>query len=176
MEVKAFARNVRISPRKARLVIDLIRGLDVNEALAQLRFMSKAAVVPVTKLVRSAMANATHNFKLNAEDLYVKRITADAGPVLKRWRARAFGRAAPIRKRMAHLAVVLGQRSEAAPAGAQAAVVKSAAKAVLKGKAVGKAPAKSAAKLAPSLPRAASRGKSEGKAAARKPAKGKSKE
>jgi large subunit ribosomal protein L22 len=96
-----------MSPRKVRLVIDVIRGLGVNEARAQLHVMKKAAAEPVSKLLESAIANATHNFHLNGDEMYVKSITADGGPVLGRWRARAFGRAAPIRKRTTHIAITL---------------------------------------------------------------------
>lgn len=107
MEVKAYLRNLRIAPRKVRLVLGLICGLAVNDALAQLKFMRKQAALPVAKLIRSAMANAEHNFKLDPDALYIKKLVVDGGPVLDRWRARAFGRAAPIRKRMSHVTLVL---------------------------------------------------------------------
>lgn len=110
MEVKAKARYIRMSPRKVRLVIDVIRGLSVNDARAQLMVMKKAAAEPVRKLLESAIANAEHNFNLNADELYVKRIMADGGPTLGRWRARAFGRAAPIRKRTSHISIILEPR------------------------------------------------------------------
>ncbi len=129
MEVIAKARNIRISPRKVRLVIDLVRGMDVDKAAAQLSFMSKASARPVLKLMQSAMANAEHNFKLNKANLFIKSIVADGGPVMDRWRARAFGRAAPIRKRTSHITIVLAERPAAAPKGAAAAVVKPAPKA-----------------------------------------------
>lgn len=107
MEVRAYARHIRTSPRKIRLVIDAIRGKHVDAALTQLRFLNKGATLPVEKLLRSAIANAVHNFKLSPSSLHVKAITADGGPALKRWRARAMGRAAPILKRSAHISVVL---------------------------------------------------------------------
>lgn len=107
MEVNAKARYVRVSPRKVRLVIDVVRGMPVSRAVAQLSFMKKAAALPVLKLINSAAANAEHNFKLDPSSLYVKSIMADGGPVLHRWRARAMGRAAPIRKRMSHVSVTL---------------------------------------------------------------------
>ena len=110
MEVKATARYIHMSPRKVRLVIDVIRGLKVNEARSQLHVMKKAAAEPVMKLLNSAIANAEHNFSLNASELYVKQIFADGGPTLGRWRARAFGRAAPIRKRTTHIAIILDER------------------------------------------------------------------
>ncbi len=107
MEVKATARYIRMSPRKVRLVIDVIRGLGIQEARSQLRVMKKAASEPVLKLLESAVANATHNFQLDGKSMYIKSITADGGPVLGRWRARAFGRAAPIRKRTTHISITL---------------------------------------------------------------------
>jgi len=111
MEVKAKARYIRMSPKKVRLVVDVIRGMKVDEALHQLRFINKAAAEPVRKLVESAIANAINNNNLDRSDLFIKRITADGGPVIHRWRPRAFGRAAPIRKRMSHIMVTLDQIS-----------------------------------------------------------------
>jgi large subunit ribosomal protein L22 len=110
MEVIAKAKNIRMSPRKVRLVIDVIRGMDVARAQTQLRFLKKAAALPVLKLLNSAVANAEHNFRLRKEDLHVKTITADGGPVIKRWTPKAFGRAAPIRKRTSHITLVLDER------------------------------------------------------------------
>ncbi len=107
MDVTAKARYIHMSPRKVRLVVDLVRGLTVAEADAQLSFFAKAAAKPVLKLLRSAVANAEHNFKLNRSDLRVKAATVDGGPTLKRFRPRAFGRAATIRKRTSHIAIVL---------------------------------------------------------------------
>jgi len=95
-----------------RLVIDAIRGLQVDEALTRLDFIPKAASEPVKKLLESAIANAEHNFKLKRADLFVKAVTADGGPMIKRWRPRAFGRAAPIRKRTSHIQIVLAPVSE----------------------------------------------------------------
>jgi large subunit ribosomal protein L22 len=124
MEVKAYARYIRMTPRKVRLVAALIRGMDVARAEAQLRFYRKAAARPVLKLLLSAVANAEHNFKIT-DGLYVKKITVDGGPALKRWRARAFGRAAGIKKRMSHINLVLDQRTvvNAAKGSVAAAVV-----------------------------------------------------
>ena len=107
MEVIAKARNIRMSARKVRLVAGLIRGMKAPQALSTLRFVTKAASAPVTKLVESAMANAEHNFHLNKELLTIKTITVDGGMPLKRWRARAMGRAAPILKHSCHINVVL---------------------------------------------------------------------
>lgn len=114
MDVHAFLRSLRISPRKVRLVIDAVRGKSVKDADIRLSLMNKGAALPVLKLLRSAIANAEHNFKLASESLYIKSITADGGPTLKRSRPRAFGRSAPIRKRTTHLSIVLGDRAELA--------------------------------------------------------------
>lgn len=110
MQVSAKARYIRMSPKKIRLVLDLIRGLDVEDALRQLQFTNKAAVGPITKLLNSAIANATNNFNLEKSNLFIKEIRADDGPTLKRWKPRAFGRATPIRKRMAHISIVLDEK------------------------------------------------------------------
>lgn len=112
MEVRAKAKFIRMSPRKLRLVIDLIRGLDVEEATSQLRFMAKAGAGPVLKLLNSCVANAVNNFKLKRENLYIKTVTVDGGPVLKRWQPRAFGRATPIRKRSSHILIILAEKIE----------------------------------------------------------------
>ena len=107
MDVHATLRHLRMSPRKVRLVIDAIRGLSVTEADIRLSFIKKGASLPVQKLLRSAMANAEHNFKLMRDHLSVKTITADGGPMLKRSQPRAFGRAFPIRKRTTHISIIL---------------------------------------------------------------------
>ena len=98
---------LRMSPRKVRLVADLIRGMKAGEADTRLRFVPKAAALPVRKLLASAVANAGHNFKLQKEGLVVKSIFVNQGPTVKRFRARAMGRAAPIRKRTSHITIVL---------------------------------------------------------------------
>ena len=113
MEVKASLRFLRMSPRKVRLVVDTVRGMSVASAETKLKFVPKLASEPVLKLLLSAVANATHNFHLQKEDLYVKTIVADGGPTLKRFRARAFGRAAPIRKRTTHITIVLAEKKDA---------------------------------------------------------------
>jgi large subunit ribosomal protein L22 len=109
MEVKATAKFVRISPRKARLVVDMIRGVEVNKALDQLMFMNKRASLPVGKLVKSAIANAVNNLELKRDNLYIKEIKVDEGPTLHRWMPRARGRATPIRKRTSHIKIVLAE-------------------------------------------------------------------
>lgn len=113
MEVKAHTRYLRMSSRKVRLVVDAIRGMAVEPALAQLTFMSRAAARPVKKLLESAIANAEHNFKLDREGLYVKAAMVNQGPTLKRWRPRAMGSAAPILKRTSHITLVLESKTGA---------------------------------------------------------------
>lgn len=110
MDVTAKLRYLRMSPRKVRRVVDLIRGMDVRQAQAQLQFLKPWAARPVLKLLNSAIANAENNFKLDPEGLYVKRIVADQGPTLKRFQPKAFGRADVIRKRTTHVIVVLGEK------------------------------------------------------------------
>lgn len=110
MEVKAKAKFIRLSPRKARLVINTVRGLDVEDALTKLAFLSKKAAQPVSKLIKSAIANAEHNAHLRKNNLYIKEVRADMGPMLKRMTPKAYGRAALIRKRMSHISVVLAER------------------------------------------------------------------
>ena len=109
-EVKAFARHIHVSPRKLRLVADLIRQTPVDTALEQLRFSSKNAALPLTKAINSAVANAVHNFNMNKEDLFVKAVTIDMGPVLKTYAPRAQGRAFVERQRTSHINVVLESR------------------------------------------------------------------
>ncbi|MFQ5679410.1 MAG: 50S ribosomal protein L22 [Gemmatimonadota bacterium] len=112
MRGRATARFVRMSARKVRLVVDQIRGRDVNEAYAILQFSKKAASEPVDKVLRSAVANAVYRADesgetLDVDELFVREAFVDEGPTLRRWRARAFGRATPIRKRSSHLTVVV---------------------------------------------------------------------
>lgn len=112
MEVQAKARYLRTSPRKIRYIIDVIRGMQVEQAQQQLSFSKKQAAEFVLKVLNSAIANARHNFHIeDTASLYIKHITADGGPILHRWRARAFGRAAPIRKRTTHITILLDTRN-----------------------------------------------------------------
>ncbi len=104
---KAYARYIRVSPRKLRIVIDLIRGKKVNQALLILKNINKRARVSVEKALRSALSNARRNPHVLHDDLFISRITADQGPTLKRFRAAAMGRATTIRKRTAHLSIEL---------------------------------------------------------------------
>ncbi len=115
MEAKAIARFVRQSPRKMRIITDLIRGQDVNEAYATLQFSDKKAATTIDKLLRSAVANAMYKAdeqgeRLDVDELYVKRAYVDEGPTYKRWRARAMGRASPIRKRTSHVTVIVDRK------------------------------------------------------------------
>jgi ribosomal protein L22 len=105
--VRAKARYVRVAPRKARLVADQVRGLPVDEARTLLAFSTRGAARDLTKLIDSAAANAEANHDLVADDLRVADIRVDEGPTLKRWRARARGRATRIDKKTSHLSVVL---------------------------------------------------------------------
>ena len=110
MEARAKLSHARISARKVKIVIDLIRGKDVNEALAILRFTPKAASPMVEKLVKSAIANAENNHNMDASKLYVAEIYANQGATMKRIRAATQGRANRIRKRTSHIEVVLKER------------------------------------------------------------------
>lgn len=111
MEITAKLNYLRIAPRKVRLVAGLLRGKSVSEAERELTFLAKRASLPLTKLLRSAIANATHNFNLQKNNLYISKITVDGGSPLKRIRPRAFGRAFPIRKRVSHITLVLSERN-----------------------------------------------------------------
>ena len=114
-EVRAIGRFIRIPPRKARLVMDMVRGKDINEALSVLRFTPKHAARVVEKVLRSAMANAQQNHGVKDIDfLFVKRAYADNGPTMKRFRQRAMGRATPIKKRTSHLTIVLEEKERRA--------------------------------------------------------------
>ena len=111
MEAKAVAKYIRISPVRVRDVINLIRGKNVNEALAILKFTPNRASVPVAKVVKSAAANAGHNYEMNEDDLFVFAAYVDQGPTLKRFRPRAYGRANVIRKRTSHITVVVKEKN-----------------------------------------------------------------
>lgn len=110
MEVKAKLRHYHVAPRKVRLIIDLIRGLDVEPALEQLQYKSKRSVPAMIKLLNSAIANAVNNFSLERNNLYIKESFVDQGPVLKRWRPRAHGRAGRILKKTSHITLILAER------------------------------------------------------------------
>jgi len=109
MEINAKAKYIRISPKKVRLVLDVVRGMKVAKASDTLKLMNKRAAKPVMKLIDSAIANAEHNFELVKDNLYIKEIRADEAPTLKRWMPRAHGRATTIRKRNSHINVILSE-------------------------------------------------------------------
>ena len=110
MEAKAIARHVRIAPRKVRLVVDLIRGKQVGEALAILAHTPKASSPVVEKVLKSAIANAENNLALDPNGLVVSQIFVDEGATLKRFRPRAMGRASRINKRTSHITVVVSEK------------------------------------------------------------------
>jgi large subunit ribosomal protein L22 len=110
MEAKAVAKYIRMSPQKVRLVVDLIRGKKVQEARNILLYTRKYSAGIISKVLKSAVANAAQNPNIDENTLYVKEIFVDQGPSLKRWRARAQGRAAGIKKRTSHITVVLDER------------------------------------------------------------------
>ena len=112
MEVKASLKHLRMSPRKARLVIDVIRKMPVTTALDQLKFINKKATDPIACLVNSAIANAVNTYSLEVDNLYIKEIRSDEGVMLKRWMPRAHGRATSIRKRGCHLNIILAEIKE----------------------------------------------------------------
>jgi ribosomal protein L22 len=111
--VRARARFLRVAPRKARLVADQVRGLPVEEARSQLQFSTRGAARDIAKLIDSAAANAEANHDLVADELRVADIRVDEGPVLRRWRARARGRATRVEKRTSHVSVALTPSEEA---------------------------------------------------------------
>ena len=118
-EVKAVARWVRMSPRKARLVTEHIRGRSVPEARTVLAFTPRAAAREIEKVLRSAVANAEANHNLDGDQLVVSAAYVDEGPVMKRWRARARGRAVRIRKPTCHITVLLAERAGPATSAAR---------------------------------------------------------
>ncbi|KRM61464.1 50S ribosomal protein L22 [Paucilactobacillus vaccinostercus DSM 20634] len=107
---KATAKTVRVSARKVRMVLDAIRGKNVVEALAILKFTPRGAASDVEKVLKSAVANAENNFDLDRESLYVSETFANEGPTLKRFRPRAKGSASPINKRTSHITVVVSEK------------------------------------------------------------------
>ncbi len=106
-QVIAYAKYVRMSPRKIRLVVDAIKKLKPTEALIYLKVINKRAVQPLTKVIKSAIANAENNEKIKAEDLTFAKILVEPGPTLKRWQPISRGVAHPINKRTSHIKVIL---------------------------------------------------------------------
>jgi large subunit ribosomal protein L22 len=111
VEARAVSKRVRLSPRKARLVADQIRGKDVEEALSILKFIPRRAAAAVAKTLRAAIANAENTQSVDVDRLYVKRVTVDEGGMWKRFIPRAMGRATRIRKRLSHITVVVDERN-----------------------------------------------------------------
>ncbi len=107
VEVRAKAKYVRIAPRKARLVMDHVRGKNVGDARALLKHTPRAAAGDIAKLLESAVANAENNFELDPDELRIARAFVDEGPTIKRFRPRALGRATPIKKRTSHMTITL---------------------------------------------------------------------
>jgi large subunit ribosomal protein L22 len=115
MQARAIARGVGMSPRKVRMVVDLIRGRDVNEAYSILKFSKRAATEPIEKTLRSAVANAQQKADvdgafLDVDDLIVREVYVNEGPTMKRWSPRAMGRATPIMKRTSHITIVVDRK------------------------------------------------------------------
>ena len=114
MKAHAQAKHVRQPPYKVRRVLDLVRGLPVDEARSVLEFTNRRSADTIKKVLDSAVANAEHNFALDADELFVAEAYADEGPTLKRWRPRARGRATRIRKRTSHITIVVADEEEVA--------------------------------------------------------------
>jgi large subunit ribosomal protein L22 len=110
--VRASSRYVRVAPRKARLIADQVRGLQIDRARALLQFSPRSAAQDIGKLIESAAANAENNHDLVADEMRVAEITVDEGPTLRRFRPRALGRATPINKRTSHIAVALSPEED----------------------------------------------------------------
>lgn len=110
MEAKAISRNLRLTPRKARLVAGLVRGKRVEDALNILKFTNKKAAPMIAKTIKSAAANAENNYDMNVDNLVVSTIMVDAGPLIKRLNPRAMGRADIIHKKISHITVVVSEK------------------------------------------------------------------
>lgn len=110
MEARAQAKMIRVSPQKARLVVDLVRGKQVKEALGILEYTNKSATPAIIKVVKSAAANVVFNEGADEENLYIKEIFVDEGPTLKRFRAKAKGSGTQILKRTSHITCVVAER------------------------------------------------------------------
>ena len=110
MEVKAHLNHLRISSRKVRLVVDLVRRMEIKEAKVQLKFINKKSSELLLKLLNSAIANAKNNFNLDENKLYISKIIVSDGKILKRWRPRAMGRSARINKRTSNVTITLDEK------------------------------------------------------------------
>ena len=164
MDAKAKLSYLHIAPRKVRLVASLLKGMDVRRAELELRNLSKAASIPLGKLLKSAIQNAVHDLQHDASRLYIKKITVDGGPMMKRMMPRAFGRGATIRKRMSHVSLVLGIRGGegdvvAKAKSAQAPMVREAEWEDVKGEARASRPSRDTSAAVPSQKKAGGFGK-----------------
>jgi large subunit ribosomal protein L22 len=110
VDVTAKGMQIRVSPRKMRLVVDLVRGRDVNEALGILQFTPNKSAVEIARTIKSAQASAEHNYDMDPDDLYIKHIYADDGPTYKRWKPRARGRVNQKLRRTSHLTVIVAEK------------------------------------------------------------------
>lgn len=126
MQVKASTKYLRMSPRKVRLLLPAIRGARPDVALATLRLMPQAATVPLSKVIKSAVANAENNFLLDPEKLIITKAAVDEGPTMRRFMAAARGRAATIHRRSAHITIVVEDSAVVAPKGSVAQKIRSA--------------------------------------------------
>ncbi|WP_314039769.1 50S ribosomal protein L22 [Slackia exigua] len=113
MEARATAKYVRVSPRKARIVVDQVRGKDIQRAREIVAFSERAIAETVGKVIDSAVANAVNNHGMSDKNLFIKAAFVDEGPTMKRFRPRAKGSASPIRKRTSHITVIVAPREEA---------------------------------------------------------------
>lgn len=112
MEARAVEKYIRMSPRKIRYVVDMIKSKSIDDAIDILSFTPRAAAIVVKKAIKSAVTNATENHKMKEEDLFISRILVDEGPTLKRFKPRARGRANRIKKRTAHVSVFVSDGKE----------------------------------------------------------------
>mgnify|MGYP001607242230 CR=1 FL=1 len=110
MQYKFHLNNLRMAPRKTRLIANLIKKMPALQAEAQLQFQKKTAALPILKLLKSGVASTVHNFNLSPENLYILNIFVDEGPMLKRFRPRAFGRAGAIHKKTSHITLILEEK------------------------------------------------------------------
>lgn len=110
MKAKAEAKYMRVSPRKMKPIADMVRGMDVKEAQAILKFTPRKGAEIFLKVLNSAVANAENNMDMDVENLYIAEIYANQGPVMKRWKAGSMGRANPIKRRTSHVGVVVSEK------------------------------------------------------------------
>ena len=129
VQVRASARSLHLSPRKMRLVTNLVKGLSVNDAMTQLAFTNKKGAKFLVKLLQSAVANAENNFSLNADKLFIKTVTCDMGQTMKRYFPRARGSAFIIRRKLSHVNVILEEQSGPAAKKSRFAMLRRAKKA-----------------------------------------------